>query len=223
MPRYLTEFIGTFFLVLSIGLSGAAGPLAPLAIGFTLMVVVYMGGHVSGAHYNPAVTLAVALRGKMEKRDIAPYVIAQLLGAVLAGLTAALFIGQGFGGPVPFSEISIGTTIVGEAIWTFLLALVILNVATANSTEGNSYFGLAIGFTVAAGAFVMGPISGGGFNPAVSIGPALVNAVIGDGHALASVWIYIVGPCIGGALAAFAFKAMNPNDEVVELSRNFEK
>ncbi len=222
MPRYLTEFIGTFFLVLSIGLSGAAGALAPLAIGLTLVVVVYMGGHVSGAHYNPAVTLAVLIRGKIDKGDVAGYLVAQVLAALLAGAIAPLFTGVPFTGPTP-GDNTILQTLIGETIWTFLLALVILNVATANSTEGNSYYGLAIGFTVAAGAFTMGPISGGGFNPAVSIGPALMNTLTGDAAALKYIPLYIAGPCIGGALAAFAFKAMNPDDEVVELSRNFEK
>jgi len=209
MKRYVTEFIGTFFLVFAIGTAVAAGTdAAPLAIGAMLMVMVYMGGHVSGAHYNPAVTLAVLQRGAMDKADAVPYVVAQLLGATLASLAVLGITGETFA-PLPGAGVGAGAALFGEALVTFALALVVLNVATVKSVEGNSYYGLAIGFTVLAGAYGIGPVSGGAFNPAVGIGPTLVHALAGDGS-LGSVWIYILGPLLGAAAAVPVFRMQNP-------------
>lgn len=208
MSRYLTEAIGTFFLVLTIGLTVLAEtPLAPLAIGSALMVMVYMGGHISGAHYNPAVSVAILIRGKMESRDFLPYLVAQLLGAILASLAVLVIAGDTFA-PAPAADAGLGAVLLAEVLFTFALALVILNVATADDTAGNSYFGLAIGFTVMAGAFAVGPISGGAFNPAVGAGPILVDTFAGDGS-MGSLWIYLVGPVLGGVIAAGAFKVQH--------------
>jgi aquaporin Z len=204
MKRYLTEFIGTFFLVLTIGLVVLSDtPLAPLAIGATLMVMVYMGGHVSGAHYNPAVSLALAMRGTLGARELLPYWIAQLLGALAAALAVHATLGETFA-PSAAPELAAWKPLLIEFLFTFALALVVLQVATAPSTAGNSYYGLAIGFTVAAGAMAGGPISGGAFNPAVGIGPTLVHALLGGGR-LADLWLYLVGPLAGGAAAAAVF------------------
>jgi aquaporin Z len=201
MSRYLTEFIGTFFLVLTIGLTIVSGSqFAPLAIGSVLMVMVYMGGHVSGAHYNPAVTLAAVLRGKMKRSDVAPYMLVQVLGALLAGGSVYLILGDTFA-PTPGSSASLGAALLVEFLFTFALALVVLNTAMVEETDGNSYFGLAIGFTVAVGIFAGGSVSGGAFNPAVGIGPAIADAMNGAGS-YTFVWIYILSPFAGGALAA---------------------
>jgi aquaporin Z len=201
MKRYLTEFIGTFFLVLTIGLTIVGGSeFAALAIGSVLMVMVYMGGHVSGAHYNPAVTLAVALRDKMKTRDVGPYMAAQILGALLAGGAVFTIMGETFA-PTPGSGATISAALLVEFLFSFALALVVLNTATVEATDGNSYFGLAIGFTVAVGIFAGGSVSGGAFNPAVSIGPAAIDAMNGAGSYV-FVWIYVVSPFAGGALAA---------------------
>lgn len=211
MKQYLTEFIGTFFLVFTIGLTVTAGtPLAPLAIGSVLMVMIYMGGHISGAHYNPAVTLAIFIRGKMETKDIAPYMIAQVVGAFLASALVYVMVDQTFS-PTPAADAGTLSVFLAEVLFTFALALVILNVATAKSTEGNSYYGLAIGFTVLAGAFAVGGISGGAFNPAVSIGPGLMDTFAGSGS-LGHLWIYLIAQFVGGAAAAFVFKMQNPDD-----------
>ncbi len=205
MHRYLTEAIGTFFLVLVIGLSiHSAGELAPLAIGSALMVLVYMGGHISGAHYNPAVTLAIRLRGKIDAKDVAPYMISQVLGAVLAAL-AVRTMTEGAFAPAPGAGIPASTVLMAEILFTFLLALVVLNVATDPRTEGNSYYGLAIGFTVGTGAFAVGGMSGGVFNPAVGLGPILVDGLVGGGS-FANLWYYLVGPFLGAALAALVYK-----------------
>src|SRR6478735_8030867 len=164
---YATEVVGTYFLVLTVGLmSLSQSPLAPLAIGSSLMIMVYMGGHVSGAHYNPAVTLAVWMRGKLPAGDVVPYWIAQLLGAVLAALTVLYLTGK-----------------------TFAPALVVLNSATARQTERNSFYGLAIGFTIVVAAFAGGGISGGAFNPAVGVGPILIDSFMSHGT-LANLWLY---------------------------------
>jgi aquaporin Z len=204
MSRYVTEFVGTFFLVLTIGLTVMNGtPLAPLAIGSVLMAMVYMGGHISGAHYNPAVSVAILIRGKMEARDLAPYVLAQLIGAILASLAVMLIVGNTFA-PAPAPEAGLVVVLLSEALFTFALALVILNVATDDATAGNSYYGLAIGFTVMAGAFAVGATSGGVFNPAVGTGPILIDVIAGDGI-VDHLWIYWVGPLLGGVAAAGVF------------------
>ena len=209
MNKYLTEFIGTFFLVFSIGMAViTVNPMAPLAIGATLMVMIYMGGHVSGAHYNPAVTVAVFMRGKIDAGDVAPYIGAQLVGALTATAVVNFLTGGAFA-PAPGPGATVVEVLLAEILFTFALALVILNVATAKATEGNSYYGLAIGFTVMVGAFAVGPISGGAFNPAVGTGPILLNAVHGLGS-IGDLWFYWVGPLIGAALAATVFKIQNP-------------
>jgi aquaporin Z len=208
MNRYLTEFTGTFFLVFTIGCSVLVGtPLAPLAIGAALMVMVYMGGHISGAHYNPAVSLGLVLRGSFAASEFGAYAAAQLLGAIVASLAVWLVTGRTFV-PAPAATASVVAALLVEILYTTALALVVMNVATAPATAGNSFYGLAIGFTVAAGAFAGGPISGGAFNPAVGLGPALIHAIIGHGS-IAHVWLYIVGPCIGAAIAAAIFKVQH--------------
>lgn len=204
MRAYLTEFIGIYFLVLTIGLTVLGGtPFAPLAIGGSLMIMVFMGGHVSGAHYNPAVSIACAIRKKLPWAEVPPYLAAQLVGAVAAALTVYGILGQTFT-LTPAEGISAPKAIVIEALYTFALALVVLNVATIQKTKGNSFYGLAIGFTIVVAAFAGGPLSGGAFNPAVGFGPILVHSMLGDGT-LADLWIYVVGPLLGAVVAAAAF------------------
>jgi aquaporin Z len=205
MRNYLTEFIGTFFLVLTIGLTVLGGtPLAPLAIGASLMIMVYMGGHVSGGHYNPAVSLAVLLRGKMSSAgEFVGYVVSQCAGALVAALVVYFITGRTFA-PAPAATASVAAALLVEMLYTFALALVVLNSAASAKTHGNSFYGLAIGFTIVVAAFAGGPISGGAFNPAVGVGPILVDALLGGGS-LANLWLYVVAPLAGGALASVVF------------------
>ena len=206
MRKYAAEFIGTFFLVLTVGSTGiAAGPgvIPPLAIGSVLMVMIYAGGHVSGAHYNPAVTVGVFLRGRCAAADVAPYVVAQLAGAVAA---AAIVLFLKIAEAVRL-DAAVPAAVAAEFLFTFALVYVVLNVATAKSTDGNSYFGLAIGFTVLAGAFAVGDISGGAFNPAVAVG-AMVMGMLPWGN----LWLYLAAELAGGAAAAMVFRAINPED-----------
>ena len=215
MRKYVAEFIGTFFLVLTIGCSvlpgalklpGAAGIIPPLAIGAILMVMVFAGGHISGAHYNPAVTLAVTLRGKCTWADAPLYMISQVLGALAAAyVTTAVLFGKAPGSAAPLPNVP--AAFVAEFLFTFALAYVVLNVATAKGTAGNSFYGLAIGFTVLAGAFAVGGISGGAFNPAVAVGAAFMYLL-----PLQQIWIHLLADFLGGAAAAFVFKFLNPND-----------
>jgi aquaporin Z len=179
-------------------------PMAPLAIGCSLMVMVYMGGHVSGAHYNPAVSLAVLLNGKMSSvGEWVGYVVSQVAGAVVAALVVYGVLGDSFV-PSPAEGTSPIAALLIEILYTFALALVVLNSAASAKTHGNSFYGLAIGFTIVVAAFAGGPISGGAFNPAVGLGPALVHAMLGAGP-VGHVWLYLVGPLAGGALAAVVF------------------
>lgn len=212
MKKLLTEFTGTFFLVLTIGLCVTQGvALAPLAIGSALMVMVYMGGHISGAHYNPAVSLAARMRGAMPAADLVPYWIAQLLGALAASGVTMVIVGDTFA-PVPGADASTAAVLLVEVLFTFALALVVLNVATDPDTAGNSYYGLAIGFTVMVGAFAGGAISGGAFNPAVGTGPTIIHALAGDGS-FNPLWLYWVGPLVGGALAAVVYGIQHPDGD----------
>ena len=206
MKKYLVEFIGTFFLVLTIVVAvnnGAAGGFAALAIGTALMVMVYAGGHISGAHYNPAVTLAVFLRGKCSAGDVAPYMVSQVLGGVLAALAGTYLLGNVSGATVPANPSALNAmpSLLAEFLGTFALCYVVLQTATTKSTEGNSYYGLAIGFTVMCMAYSLGSVSGGAFNPAVAVGVSTAKmAGWGD------IWIFLVGNFAAGALAAFVFK-----------------
>ena len=207
MKAALMELLGTFFLVLVIGLTviaPGAGPMAPLAIGTMLIVMVYAGGHVSGAHYNPAVTVAVWLRGKCPAKDVPAYILAQVLGAVIAAFLVGWFKGGSYVTamrPDPLRAFLV------ELVFTFALAFVVLSVATAKKTAGNSYFGLAIGGTVMAAAYAGGGISGGAFNPAVAVG-LMVMGLSAPGH----LWIFLSANLAGGALAAFAFRATHPEE-----------
>jgi len=208
MQKYLVEFIGTFFLVLTVGMTvidPGAGSLAPLAIGSALMIMVYAGGHVSGGHYNPAVTTAVWLRGRCRAADVPGYMISQLLGGGAAALLALYFKGDPVVTP---KEINVFPALIAELVGTFALAYVVLNVATAKATSGNSYYGLAIGFTVMVMAFALSGISGGAFNPAVAFGVTVMHLA-----KVSNLWIYLVANLAAGALAAVAFKLINPGDK----------
>jgi len=204
--KLAVESVGTFFLVFTIGMAVAtAGDLAPLAIGAALMVMVFAGGHVSGAHYNPAVSLAVLLRGKMTGGELGAYVAAQVAAAVVAGLVVIVL---GYD-PDDAAELAgAGKMLVVEFLFTFALAWVVLNVATARGTEGNSFYGLAIGFTVAAGAFSVGTVSGAAFNPAVAIG-AMVIGLLSWGD----IWIYLLANGLGAAAAAALFLFTQPGEK----------
>jgi len=208
MRKYIAEFIGTFFLVLTIGctvIPGAPGVIPPLAIGAALMVMVYAAGHVSGAHFNPAVTLAAWIRGRCETKDVLPYWIAQVLAGILAALVAVFLVDRS---GTPLEIKSVPAVFVAEFLFTFALAYVVLNVATAKGTSGNSFYGLAIGMTVMAGAFAVGSISGGAFNPAVAIGAALMKLL-----SFSQIWVHIVAELAGGLVAGLVFKFLNPDDK----------
>ena len=206
MNKYITEFIGTFFLVLTVGLTATHTPngvIPPLAIGAALMVVVYAGGHISGGHYNPAVSLGILIRGKLNAGDFVPYVVVQVAGAAVAAL-AVNYFHKGMDpltAMVPFR----GPALLAEFLFTFALVFVVLNSATAEGTSGNSFYGLAIGMTVMTGAFAVGSISGGAFNPAVAVGITMMG-VVGWDH----IWIYLVANFLAGVVAAIVFNFVNP-------------
>ena len=198
--RLLTEFVGTFIFLSTIALSGPTGPLAPLVIGVALIAMVYMGGHVSGAHYNPAVSFGLFLRKVITAQTMLLYWIAQLLAGSLAFVFAFL-IGAHLSGIHPGAGVHWQAALAAEILFTTALVLVVLNVAATKETAGNSYYGLAIGFTVAVGAFVVGPVSGAAFNPAVGFSATLGAALFSHGT-WSDLWIYIVGPFAGAGLAA---------------------
>lgn len=201
--KLAAEAIGTFFLVFTVGqtvLDPGAGQFAPLAIGLALAVMVYATGHVSGGHLNPAVTLGVYLRGRASAADLAGYWVAQLLAGGAAAFVVLYLKG---GAPTP-AALPVMPALVAEFLFTFALVFVVLNTATTSGTEGNSYYGLAIGGTVLVGAYAVGGVSGAAFNPAVAVGAVLLGlAAVGD------LWIFLVANLVGGAAAALVFNAFD--------------
>jgi aquaporin Z len=208
LERKLTvEFIGTFFLVFTIRMAVAtAGALAPLAIGAVLMGMVFAGGHVSGAHYNPAVSTAVFVRGKISRDEYLAYVVTQVAAGIVAAVVVTII---GYDPANAAKVAGAGKMLVVEFLFTFALAHVVLNVGTAKGTEGNSFYGLAIGFTVAAGAFAVGGVSGGAFNPAVAIG-AMVLGLLSWGD----IWIYLIANIAGAVAAANVFLFIQPAEKL---------
>jgi aquaporin Z len=208
LRKPLAEFIGALFLVFTITatvLSNVA--LAPLAIGASLMVMVYAGGHVSGAHFNPAVTLGVFVRGRIKGGEAMAYVVAQVTGGLVGGLIGRWVVDPDEVTAVSLSGRQIGAALVAEALLTFMLAYVVLNVATSSDHPQNSFYGLAIGFTVLAGAVAVGGVSGGVFNPAVAVGGSVAGL-----FSWSSLWIYLIAQGVGGTLAGFVFLALNPDE-----------
>ena len=208
MRKYIAEFIGTFFLVLTVGcvvIPSTPGVIPPLAIGAALMVMVYAAGHISGGHLNPAVTLGVWIRGRCETKDVLPYWGAQVLAGIVAALVAVFLVGNS---ATPLEIKSLPAVFVAEFLFTFALVYVVLNTATAKGNAGNSFYGLAIGMTVMAGAFAVGAIGGGAFNPAVAVGVAIIKRV-----SFSQIWVHIVADLAGGLVAGLAFKFLNPDDK----------
>ena len=217
MNKYIVELIATFFLVLIIGLTavlGLAGDFAPLAIGVGLVVLVYMGGHISKAHYNPAVTLGVYIRGRCSGKEVLPYFLAEFIGAALAALVVrGVFAGQvthnGLTANIEmWTPGASGPIIAAEALFTFLLVFVILNVGFSKRTASNEFYGIAIGFTVLAGAFTVGGISLGSFNPAVTFALAIMGKM-----QWSDTWMHLLPQVLGAVLAAFTFKGLYPDDK----------
>ncbi|HEY6758710.1 MAG TPA: aquaporin [Baekduia sp.] len=212
LARKLTiEFIGTFFLVFTVGMALAtAGDLAPLAIGSVLMVMVFAGGHISGGFYNPAVTLAVFLRGRLAAAEVAPYVVAQCVAGILGGL---LVRGLGYNPAHALAVAGDGKMLVVELLFTFALAYVVLNVATSSDTANNSFYGLAIGFTLAVAAFAVGSVSGAAINPAVALGGSVAGV-----FAWSHIWVYLIAEVVGGGAAAAVYMFTQPAAQPAQLA-----
>ena len=224
---YVAEFLGTFFLILggtsailgvtlarisgsldagqTVSAFGAGNVVIPLAFGLTLVVAVFSLGHISGAHFNPAVSIAFAVRRHFAWAEVPPYIAAQLLGAVAASGVLALCFGslEGFttGETVPSPGLPLYAVFVYEFVATFLLMFVITSVATDAQAEGVPA-GLAIGFTVAAMAFATGWVGGGSFNPARTLGPALIGGV------WTGLWIYLTAPVLGAIAGVTVYDAI---------------
>jgi len=206
MNKLIVEFIGTFFLVLIVGLAVQSGSeFAGLAIGLGLVALVFMGGHISGAHFNPAVTVACLVRGAINPAESGGYIAAQLLGGVAAGFVTSLLVGTALT-VAPGETASMMQVGLAEFLFTFMLGFVVLNVATSSDHSENSFYGLAIGITVTAAAYSIGGISGAALNPAVISGHNLVSG------AFANLPLYIIAQLVAGAVAGVMFKITNPNE-----------
>jgi len=208
VQKLAVELIGTFFLVFTVGTSVYSGsPFAPLAIGASLMVMVYAGGHISGGHFNPAVTLAALVRGRIGPGESALYWITQLVAGLLAALVARGIVTRGHVATLTLSGHGMMAAFVAELLFTFALTYVVLNVATSRDHPGNSFYGLAIGFTVMVGAFAVGAISGGVFNPAVLLGGAVMGL-----FAWSTIWVYLLAQILAAVAAGATFRLLNPAD-----------
>ena len=210
--KYAVEAIGTFFLVFTVGAAvGSGSPLAPLGIGAVLMVMIYAGGHLSGGHYNPAVTMAVLVRRRIRLRDAIGYWVVQFGAGLLAAVVVRTVVDptrMASAAAMTLSGRTLLAAFVVELLFTFALCYVVLNVATSKDHPDNSFYGLAIGFTVVAGALAVGAISGGAFNPAVSLGAAVMGM-----FAWPTLWIYLVAQVLAGIAAGVTFLALNPDDK----------
>jgi len=207
----IVEFIGTFFLVLTIGLNVIQkNPMAPVAIGSILMVMIFMGGHISGAHYNPSVTLGVRLTGRdhISSFHACMYVVVQVAGGFFGSVIAYAATGETF---LVAPTTGYGVALMLEFFYTFALVSVMLNCATTKSQNANSFFGLAIGFTVLAAAYSSGGLSGGAFNPAVATGPTILNGIVNKGT-FKYLWVYWLADLVGATCAAVVFRLTNPSE-----------
>lgn len=215
LRKYLTEFIGTFlfvFAVLGIVASGAKTVPTALGVGSALMVAVFASGHVSGGHVNPSVSIAAWLRGALPVSDLVPYIVAQLLGAAAA-------FGTGFGlwhhKYCEATALDLGGNVwpafLAELVFTFALCYVVLHTATSKDIDGNSFYGLAIGFTVTAGVVAVGAISGASFNPAVTLG-----LMLGGFFSWKFLWVYLTAEIVGAVAAAVAYKAVTAEAQTVD-------
>lgn len=224
MKKYIAEFIGTAVLVtfgcgtaMLVGCSADNGTgylLTALAFGLSIVAMAYSIGNISGCHINPAVTLGVYLNGGMDKKDVIPYWIAQILGGFFGTILLAAIFGLGnvedktggFGANA-LAGVN-GNAFAGllvEIILTFIFVLTILGVTSAKFQHGN-VAGLVIGFTLTFVHILGIGLTGTSVNPARSIAPAIFAAAKGNMAPLASLWVFIVGPLVGAALAALVNK-----------------
>ena len=202
MKKYSIEFIGTFFLLLISALADD-----PIAIGLGLAVLCYIGGHISGAHYNPAVSIAMVIRGEINKIECSKYIISQVLGAIAASFIYFLISDKVFE-IQPNDNTTLSQFLIAEFIFTFLLVITILFVATHPKLKGNQFYGAAIGLSVMTSQYSIGEISSSALNPAISIGPALFNLLNGEGSNMSLVFspYYISITIISAIFAAYLFK-----------------
>jgi len=207
--RYIAEFVGTYLLVFTVGCNVicGSGVWAATSIACVLMVSIYALGGVSGANFNPAVSVALGLSNKLEWKEVGIYVVVQLVAGICAGLSYGALFWQVFN-LAPKPGFGWWEAMLAEVIYTFMLCFVVLNVATASKWAGNQFFGLAIGFVIVAGGYAAGNISGGAFNPAVAFGIDVSSAGLGFGWAFA----YAGYELIGAALAAGLFRVVRPDE-----------
>ncbi len=210
--KYVAEFIGAFFLVMTVCMTIKSEPswLSALATGLMIIAITYSGFQISGGHFNPAVSVASYLRGKLDAGDLLPYIVAQFLGGVLASMLAGFLLSsQGAIAPATI-DLEVAPALISELLGTILFVYVYLNVTTAKKTKGNEFYGLAIGGTFIACHYAFSAITAGAFNPAIALGLTMADCT-----SWSSIWIFLLANLLGGALAAFISQYVNgPNAEV---------
>jgi len=223
IEAYISEFVGTFFLVLTIGFNVLQNTaLAPISIGAILMAMIFATGKVSGGHFNPAVTLGVYCRGKMDGGLAWGYVFTQLAAGLVAGCMYVSILGSSFT-LGPGLGYSLASACLVEVLFTTALVFVVLSVATTTQDADNWYFGLAIGFTVMAAAFAIGPISGCCLNPAVALG-VMLSSFLHTGYLRVSyLLLYMITPCIGAFIAVLLFQLIRRAEYKLNVSNSPRK
>lgn len=232
MKKYLAEMIGTMVLVLmgcgAAVFAGTAQPFASVgtlgvafAFGLSVIAMAYAIGSISGCHINPAITLGVFLSGRMKAKDAGMYMIFQVIGAII-GSALLCYLAKTSGstttltGANTFAEGQMMQALYAETVFTFIFVLVVLGVTAKNGL--NKFAGLAIGLTLVLVHIVCIPITGTSVNPARSIGPAIFDAINVGGVAMSQLWVFIVAPMLGAAIAAFVWKIITVENDVVKTS-----
>lgn len=209
IDSYVAEFIGTYLLVLTVGCNvmGPGSPWAATSIACVLMVSIYALAPVSGANFNPAVSMCLGVSGKLDLMEMGVYCVVQIIAGILAGCSYLLLFGSAFN-LQPGAGFGWWEAMLVEVLYTFMLCFVVLNVATAEKNKANQYFGLAIGFVIVAGGYAGGNVSGGCFNPAVAFGIDVPSAGVGFGWSFA----YLGFEMIGAGLASIVFRLCRPEE-----------
>ncbi|KAH9577448.1 Major intrinsic protein [Trypanosoma melophagium] len=212
----VAEFIGTFLFVLTVPLASlGVGSLAPLPIGFMLAAMSFSFGYISGAHFNPAISFATLINGKIGFKKMISYMIAHVVAAFLAGLYGSAIVGLDI--PVPSTDVSLVSVwqaLLCEMVYTFALTSVVLHVNYSRQ-RSNEFYGFAIGMTVLSASFAVGGYTGGAFNPAVATGTQLVGCIGGNCKPLMFFWIYWVAPLGGAFLASIAYQILDTHERDV--------
>ena len=238
LPMYLAEFVGTLIVTCTFAMvtqpnityytssnindktqETQESFIAPVAVGFVMIALIYAFGHISGAHFNPSITIAVYIRGFITISDAFIFILVQLIGGFIGALCAWLITGiQPYIEPGNKYKDRYGSVFVIEFIYAFAIAIVVINVATTEAQRGNFFYGVSIGMCICAAVASAQKISGGAFNPAVGTALSITN-VMRDHGTFKYIWIYWIGPIGGGVFGGLSYYVLNAKE--IELMQQY--